>query len=207
MAQAIYADDRLFRAMTFGAPKSDDRDFLRSYIEAGATRLGKNADSFLSRARERFESFDLVGLDRKLNAFARKVRHMFDDDYIRPMSRIGEFQQAGPSMQRWCMANQKMQRLARSGVANGWRDQYKDPYPNRSGEDHPDYQAVVNGLATVDEHGHSSYTQYFNVYDRDYREELTHYQQTTIRDVVWQNLEALLAAGGDDPSDPDNGSL
>jgi hypothetical protein len=207
MAIAVYADDNVFRSLAYGSPRSDDRDFLRSHIESAATRLGKSGAAFLERARERFDSFDLHALDRKLDALKRKVRHAFDDDSIRPISRIGQFQQAGLNMQRWCMANTKTRRLVAADRMHGWKETYIDVEKGRFGEQHSDYRRVVNGLAATDEHGHTTFTQYMDCYDADYREELKFGDQTLIRDVIWANLEAIIAEGKDDPSDRNNGSL
>lgn len=207
MAIAVYADDNVFQALAYGAPRSDDREYLREHIEAAASRLGRTASAFVDRARERFNSFDLRALDRKLDAVKRKVRHAFDEDDIGPMSRIGEFQHAGFNKQRWLMANVKTRRLAHSDRMYGWRDTYIDVEPGRFGEAHRDYRQVVNGISRTDEHGHRFIEQFFDVYDEEKREELKFGDQTTIMDVMWVNLEAIIAQGKDDPSDPANGSL
>lgn len=207
MAIAVYADDNVFQALAYGAPRSEDRDYLRDHIEAAASRLGRTASAFVDRARERFESFDLRALDRKLDAVKRKVRHAFDSDDIGPMTRIGEFQNAGINKQRWLMANVKARRLAHADRMYGWRDSYVDMEPGRVGEQHRDYRQVVNGIARTDEHGHRFIEQFFDVYDEDRREELKFGDQTMIMDCMWENLEAIIAEGKDDPSDPSNGSL
>ena len=207
MAIAVYADDNVFRSLAYGSPKSEDRDFLRGHIESAAARLGKAGAAFIDRAKERFESFDLSALDRKLDALKRKVRHAFDDDNIGPMSKIGEFQQAGFNRQRWCMANVKARSLVQKDRMYGWRDTYLDVEKGRIGEQHSDYRKVINGLATTDEHGHTHHVEHFDCYDADYREELKFGDQTLIRDVMWANLEFYISQGTDDPSDPNNGSL
>jgi hypothetical protein len=207
MAIAVYADDQVFRALAYGSPRSEDRDYLRDHIESAAVRLGRTATAFIERSRERFESFDLRALDRKLDAIKRKVRHAFDDDQIRPMGRIGQFQQAGLNQQRWLMANVKARRLVHADRMFGWRDTYRDAEPTHVGDQHTDYRCVVNGIARSDEHGHRYFEQHFDVYDADYREELKFGDQTMIMDCMWANFEAIISDGKDDPSDPNNGSL
>lgn len=207
MAIAVYADDNVFQALAYGAPRSEDREYLRDHIENAALRLGRSAGAFIERARERFNSFDLRALDRKLDAVKRKVRHAFDDDNIGPMSRIGEFQQAGINKQRWLMANVKARRLVHSDRMYGWRDSYIDVEPGRFGEAHHDYRCVVNGIARTNEEGHRYIEQFFDVYDEDMREELKFDDQTTILDDMWVNFEAIISEGKDDPSDKNNGSL
>lgn len=207
MAVAVYANDDVFRSLAYGAPRSEDREFLRDHIESAAARLGRGAADFVNRARDRFNSFDLRALDRKLDAIKRKVRHAFDDDTIRPMVRIGDFQQAGINRQRWIMANPKARRLWQAGRMRGYEGSYVDMHKGKIGDDHPDYQIVVNGLCRVKEDGSAIFEQFFDCYDEDGREEISFDQQTTIHDVIWANLEAIIAAGRDDPTDEDNGSL
>lgn len=207
MAIAVYADDNVFRALAYGSPRSEDRDYLRDHIEGAAARLGRSAGAFIDRARERFNSFDLRALDRKLDAVKRKVRHAFDEDTIRPMSRIGEFQQAGINRQRWLMTNVKARRLYNADRMYGWRDTYVDVEPGRIGEDQRDYRCVVNGIARTNAEGYRYFEQFFDVVDEDKREELKFDEQVTIMDVMWVNLEAIIAQGKDDPSDKANGSL
>lgn len=207
MAIAVHADDDVFRSLVYGVPKSEDRDFLRGYIESAASRLGRGAEAFVAKARQRFESFDLRALDRKLESVTRKIRHGFDRDRIQPITKIGQYQHAGPTVQRWSLANPRVQRLLAAGRMNGWERTYSDPHRGKIGEDNPDYCKVVNGLARIDEHGHTKIVQYFNAYDADGREELNFREQVTIHDYMWSSMNAIIAQGQDDPTDEDNGSL
>lgn len=207
MAIAVYADDDTFRALAYGAPRSHDRDYLRDHIASAASRLGRTASAFIERAQQRFDSFDIHALDRKLDALGRKVRHAFDSDDIGPMIKIGEFQQAGILRQRWLMANPKARRLASQDRSWGFRDTYRDMEPGRIGELHSDYRKVTNGIAVSDAEGNTTIPQYFDAYDADYREELKFGDQTMIMQCMWANLEAIMADGKDDPLDPNNGSL
>jgi len=160
-----------------------------------------------NRAVDRFNSFDFDKIERKIDALKRKVTHLFDKDEIRPMSRIGQFQQAGPEQQRWLMANPRAKRLYERDMMNGWRDSYINTNPGRFGDDDPDYQQVMQGLHQFDENGNAHFVQYLHLYDEDGRTELTFGKQTTIRDSLWANFESFLDEGLDDPSDEHNGSL
>ncbi len=207
MAIAIHANDDVFRAMQFGSPRSEDRSFLRDHIENVASRLGRGAEAFIEKAKARFDSFDLRALDRKLESIKRKVRYGYDDDIIRPMSSIGQYQQAGFNCQRWVMANAKVQRMRRDDRIFGYQDTFIDRYHGRVGEDNPDHCKVVNGLVQFHEDGSNSFVQFSDAYDDEGREELDFAQQTTIRDSIWANLEAIIAMGRDDPTSPDNNCL
>lgn len=207
MAIAIYADDREFGAMHYGLPRSEDRAAIRDRLENTARSFGLVGSDLYQRAVDRFNSFDFDGIERKIAALTRKVTHLFDKDGIRPMSRIGQFQQAGPDQQRWLMANPRAKRLFEKDMMYGWRDTYINRNPGRYADDDPDYQQVMHGLLQFDEHGHSHFVQYLHLIDEDGRTELRFDQQTTIRDSMWANFNSFLDEGLDDPSDENNGSL
>lgn len=207
MAIAIYADDQEFGVMQYGLPRSEDRAAIRSRMENTARSFGLMGSDLYNRAVDRFNSFDFDKIERKIDALKRKVTHLFDKDEIRPMSRIGQFQQAGPEQQRWLMANPRAKRLYERDMMNGWRDSYINTNPGRFGDDDPDYQQVMQGLHQFDESGNAHFVQYLHLYDEDGRTELTFGKQTTIRDSLWANFESFLDEGLDDPSDEHNGSL
>lgn len=207
MAIAIYADDMEFGAMHYGLPRSEDRAAIRRRLENTARSYGMAGSEMYDRAMSRFNSFDFEKIERKLDSLKRRITHLFDNDEIRPMSKIGEFQQAGPDQQRWIMANPRAKRLHEKDMINGYKGSYKSRYPGRIGDDDPDYQQVMHGLFNFDKDGNAVSTQYLHLLDDDGRTELTMGQQTTIRDSLWENFSAILDLGQDDPSDKDNSSL
>lgn len=207
MAIAVYADDQEFGAMHYGIPRSEDRAAIRRRMENTARSFGLIGSEIYERSLNRFESFDFEKISRKIDAMKRKVTHLFDRDEIRPMWKIGDFQNAGLDQQRWLMANPRAKRLFEKDMMNGYRDTHKPMYPGLYGEDDPDYQEVMNGLYHEDEEGNGHITQFLHILDDDGRSKLTFGQQTTIKDSMWANFNAILNLGQDDPSDRNNGSL
>lgn len=207
MAIGIYADDQEFGVMHYGLPRSEDRAAIRQRMENTARSFGLSGSEAFTRAVQRFESFDFDKLERKMDALKRKVSHLFDRDEIRPMWKIGQFQQAGPEQQRWLMANPRAQRLAEKDMMNGWRDSFVNYFEGRYGEDNPDYQSVMDGMVVFNEEGGAVATQYLTNRDDDNRGPLRFAEQTLVKDSMWANFNAYLDAGMDDPSDANNGSL
>jgi len=207
MAIAIYADDQEFGAMHYGLPRSEDRAAIRQRMENTARSFGLTGSDMFQRAIGRFESFDFDRLERKIDALKRKVTHLFDKDEIRPMGRIGQFQQAGPEQQRWLMANPRVQKLFEKDMINGWGKKFTNYFEGRYGEENEDYQAVMDGIVTFNEEGGAVATQYLTIRDGDNRGPLNFSDQCIVRTSMWANFESFLDDGLDDPSDPDNGSL
>lgn len=208
MAVAIYATDADYSVMRYGVPRSEDRASIRRRLESTARSHGLIGSEMYDRAVQRFDSFNFERIERKLDALKRKVSHLFDTDEVRMMHDIGDFQQAGPVLQRWIMANPRAKRLHEKDMIHGYKSSgYVPNYPGRYGHDDPDYQQVMHGLHYTDEEGNDVFTNYLHIVDDDGRTELTFGAQTTIRDSIWANFEAHLDAGMDDPTSPDNGSL
>jgi hypothetical protein len=207
MAIAVYADDMEFDAMHHGIPDPEDREAILTRMESLAGRHGIREGGIFSRALERFRSFDFEKVERKLDSIGRRVRHMFDRDEIRPLSSIGQFQQAGPDLRRWIMANPRARRLHERGLISGYAKSGWKPYTKDIGEYDPDYQVVMDGLVQFDDDGNSFFEEFLHLRDMDNRSQLTFGQQTTIRDSIWNNFNAWLDRGLDDPSDEENGSL
>jgi hypothetical protein len=207
MAIAIYADDQEFGVMHYGLPRSEDRAAIRQRMENTARSFGLAGSEVFNRAVQRFESFDFDRLERKMDALKRKVSHLFDRDEIRPMWKIGQFQQAGPEQQRWLMANPRAQRLFEKDMMNGWRDSFVNYFQGKVGEENPDYQAVMDGMVVFNEEGGAVATQYLTIRDADNRGPLRFAEQTLVKDSMWANFNAYLDEGLDDPSDSNNGSL
>ncbi|QTH80349.1 hypothetical protein PA10_00149 [Pseudomonas phage pPa_SNUABM_DT01] len=207
MAIAIYADDQEFGVMHYGLPRSEDRAAIRQRMENTARSFGLTGSDLFSKAISRFESFDFDKVERKLDALKRKVTHLFDRDEIRPMWKIGQFQQAGPVQQRWLMANPRAQKLFEADMMYGWRDTFVNHHKGRYGEENPDYRAVMDGLVVFNEEGGAVCTQFLTDRDADNRGVLNFSDQTLVHGSMWANFGAFLDEGLDDPGDPNNGSL
>ena len=207
MAIAVYASDDDYGFMRYGLPSSNERSMLRDRIEHTARSHGLLDSDFYRRAVDKFNSIDFERIERKIEAVRREVTHIFDRDIIKPMSSIGEFQQAGPNQARWLMANPRAKKLFEQDMIHGWRDMFTNRNPGRYGDDDPDYQQVMNGLAQFDEEGNEKFVQYLHLYDEDGRTELAFADQVRVRDSMWANFNAFLDEGLDDPSSEENNSL
>ncbi|MNX74912.1 hypothetical protein D3C86_1063670 [compost metagenome] len=193
--------------MRYGLPSSGERTMLRDRLESTARSHGLLDSDFYRKAVDKFNSIDFERIERKIEAVRRKVTHIFDHDAIRNMSSIGDFQQAGPVQARWIMANPRAKKLFEKDMLHGYRDMFTNRYPGRYGDDDPDYQQVMNGLAQFDEAGNAKFVEYLHLYDEDGRTELSFANQVRVRDSMWANFDAFLDEGLDDPSSEDNNSL
>jgi hypothetical protein len=206
MSNTASANADVFNAVLFGEQRSENRRFLQRHLEQASSTVTEHGRRFLDRARKTFESYDSASVSRSLRAIKRKLDHRFDLDDIRALRDMGALQNAGFKMQRWNMANPKVRQSWQRGRCHGYADTYVDMEPGALGETHTDYKKVMNGLPVTDDNGDTTWVQYFDALDENGDEELQHDQQLEVLETWdWQN--AFQALGGDDSTDPANGSL
>ena len=205
MANVTVSGFDVFQGMISGTQSRDNISFLDRKLEEFKGSLSHAGRHIAERARKFFDDYDFEGINRTVRAFQRKMESRFVPNDVRPMRKIGEFQQAGTTNIRWMHANPTFRRTWQKGRCEGWGDKYFDLEPGSVGESHTDYKKVMNGLTQFTEEGHSYNVTYFDAIE-DGREELDLDQQNDIRES-WDWLEHFLSLGGDDPSSPSNNSL
>jgi len=206
MANVIECGGELFTAMLHGRQRVENRSFLADRLDRASDMLTETGRKFMSRAREAFDAFDSEAIERGVRAIKRKLTGRWQEPDIRPLSSIGEFQQASIKSQRWLMADPVLRGLVHKDRAHGYRDTYVDMEPGSVGERHTDYKRVMNGIVVVNEDGDAESTTYYDAIDENGVEALQLDEQNIIIDN-WDWQRHYLAQLQDDPSSHSNGSL
>jgi hypothetical protein len=205
MANAIIGGNDLFSAYIHGAESVKNRNFLSRQWDNVSNAVQTRGRAFIERTRKAFEEYDTDILDRGVRAIKRRMDNRWGDNEVCRYSSIGEFQNANVKMIRWMQANPRIRKATKGGRCNGWEGLYVDLEPELWGENHSDYQRVMNGMNRTDEHGHTHFTTYMNACDED-NEELTFGSQIDILHS-WEQLETYMDANLDDPTDKNNNAL
>jgi hypothetical protein len=114
--------------------------------------------------------------------------------YILPLFELEEFQEAGPAMQRWAMANPVVRERWHGNLCDGWSDTYFDQHPGDVGKTHYDFMMVTDGVVQTsvnekDEAGWS-YTNYsFEMMEGD--RPLTVAEKSDLQ-ACWLAIEELM---------------
>ena len=199
-------DNASFTAALFGEPQRGLVEYIGYRYDQASQYLSDRARQWMSEARGMFQKADYEDLLRTTRAMRRNIEGAFRDDVIRPMWGIGEFQTAGPVMQRWIMASPDVRELYHQNGCDGYSGSYYDRYPGVVGEGHYDYRRVMDGVVVIQDDGawHAdSYIETLADNDRD----LLPDEQHDILSSVWKQAKRFIVAGEDDPTSKWNGSL
>jgi hypothetical protein len=210
MAQVFEGGEHYFNALTSGTPHQGTIGFITGQFNTASSNLTDAGRRFYEQARVSVENAINSDAMRLAQAATRKLRSLWDEDCIRPLQDIGDFQYAPLIMQRYIMAQPTIRKLYQQQRCDGYSDTYIDIHPNVIGEDHYDYRRVMNGVVTIseeDEDGNSEWssTTYLDELNEDDNELLFEEQLEIIQ--TWDKLQALLDEGKDDPTSRYNAEL
>lgn len=199
-------DNTMFKTGLFGEPIRQLVDYVGEQYDHMSQFLNDRARQWMSQSREIFQRTDYDTLMRTSRAVSRQLKGAFREDIIRPYYGIDEFQTAGPTMQRWIMAEPTVREMYHGRECDGYTGTYVDLSPGRIGEYHYDYRRVMDGVVVVDEEtGHWHADSHLEpLYEGD-RDLLPDEQMDILRS--WDHLRRHLLAGEEDPTSPWNGSL
>ena len=140
----------------------------------------------------------------------RKVRSLWQEDTIRKLDSIGDFQHAPNVMRRFLMAEPTIRALWQKQLCDGYDDIMEDTR-GKADNEVQEYRQVMNGMIVsdnLDEDLDHSYTIY------DYHEDqlIEPSQRLSSSDQLdiyssWQALKHYVAVGEEDPTSESNGFL
>lgn len=211
MVQLVAGGPEMYDAMIFRESHQGTINFLAQQFENSKNLLVGAGTAFMDKARTVFEEVNSSEAMRRARALARSVGNMWEKDEIKSIWDLADFQSAKPTMQRYLMANPVVRDLFVAQRIDGYSDTYVDMEPGRKGLDHYDYRMVMDGVI-VDtppekegEEAGWSYRLFFEEYLEDDRP-----LDVAEKDMVlssWEAMNAILAWGEDDPTDPLGGKL
>lgn len=211
MARIIQGGAAMFNAVHYGRQSQEAVNFLTRQFENVTHHLSEAGRAFYQKAQEAFEYINSDHATRLLRAAGRALDSLYMPDRIQPLSTIGHLQHAPPVMQRWIMAEPTLRKLHIAGRVEGYSDSYLDLDPGRVGDQHYDYQRVMQGVVVVDEEpdedGNRGWTatQYLGGLLPDDRE-LEFGEQLDIMET-WRHVRKHVAKGDDDPTSRYNAQI
>ena len=134
----------------------------------------------------------------------RKVRSLWNENDIRELTTIGDFQNPPEKMKRYIMAEPTVRALWQKQLCDGY-DDYCENNRDKSGEELVEYRNVMNGMILTED---DEYDHTFTIYDDpidNYEPEnkISTAEQFEIFNT-WQNLRTLIAKGEEDPTSGSN---
>lgn len=215
MANVFYGTDNdQFSAYVHGVISDDSIAALEKSMFQSTSRLTDTGRRFVERAQERFNEIDYDLIKRRVKSLKRKVSSFWDRNTVREIDDIATMQHPGETMRRWIMASPDIRARVRSGRSAGYSSVYMlgdesefvDTDCDLPDTDRLDYKAVMNGMAQTDDDGNTYFHTYFDTFEDGY-EELDISEKVDIIHTWGNVFNALNVVNGEDPLDPNNGSL
>lgn len=194
----------LFNAMAYGQPTQRDMDFFQRSREAiMSSSWGQTAQQFYNNVKQGFDSFSLDKLQTFINVAANKLSSLWEMDTIRPLITIEDMQFAPSKMIRWVMANPVTREFYHDRRCEGYGDKYIDTAPGIRGENHLDYQIVMQGMEHYDKELEANvWTTYSDIGTDDPYHDVNQLTLSEKLDILltWEYMNAKFEEMGEDPT-------
>lgn len=187
---ASFGGNKAFDAAVYGMQDMRTVEYLQNQMQ-DLSRYNLPQE-FISRTMNLYDQYN--GSEALARASALINNH-YDAyaDSIRMINDVFKAQTANLNMQRYIMANPTVRELYLKNRIDGYSNSYVNVHGNLIGEDHLDYQRVMNGAVIETEEGHQIK---FYLDDSDDDIPLAPTEQLDIR-ITWDWTDFMY-------SDPDN---
>lgn len=190
--------DVAWGAIAFGEQNPVNLNYFQNQLSNITSGLNDYAKSFYSEIGNIFDKFTNSEAVRNVRNALRGAANLFNNDIIKPLYEMEEFQTATLRMQRWIMANPVVRQAFIEQKCDGYSDTYVDLHPGKIMDQHYDYRRVMDGVVQFDEEGNDFYKHYFeDLLDGD--KNLTFDEK---RDILqsWEIVEMFMRKGAEDPT-------
>lgn len=123
------------------------RDYLSERSEEFGRRIrGTAAERYRNDKTFSRRIIDIDEVTRRMRSITRRIGSVWQQDIIRDLSSIGDFQNAPSSMLRWLAAAPEVKEQLNYGRLAGWEDRYTNESTSEVGESHRDYRLLMDGV-------------------------------------------------------------
>lgn len=197
--------DVAWGAIAFGEQNPINMDYFKNQFSSLATGLNDYAKGFYSEVSNIVEKFTNSDAVRTVRNALKSAASLFNNDIIKPLYEMEDFQTATVRMQRWIMANPVVRQSFIEQKCDGYSDSYIDLYPGKIKDDHYDYRRVMDGVAQFDENDHECFKMYYEDLVEGDRE-LSFDEKKDILQT-WEIVEMFMKKAAQDPTSQFGGSL
>lgn len=189
-------------ALIYPPPDNNLLTYLNNNIQSAIESTANLSNHFVQSVKGMYEKFNNSAVLNAGRALLYSTGTHFNQNVIFPLNN-GNMVTANLIMQQYIMAHPEVNHLNHQNMCYGFQDTYFNYEPEVYGKDRMDYQRVMDGVLQINEEGEDGYIMYYS--NGDIQDELHPMDKLSILDT-WSELEYMIA-NGDDPTDPDGGSL
>lgn len=196
--RVIAGGEAAWDAVAYGQQNPVNLGYFQQQLQNIGHGLNEQAQAFYKDAHQIYDKFTNSDAVRMMRSAMKSAATLFNDNIIRPLSHIDEFQNASYQMQRWNMANPAIRQLYIDQKCDGYSDTYIDNEPGKVGDQHYDYRRVMNDVVVVCEDGEEYYKTYYEDLLPNDRE-LTIDEKSDILST-WDIMNMFVKAMKEDPT-------
>ena len=192
-------------AIAYGQQNPNNLQYFKNQLQSIGQTLNEQAKDFYKDIHDIYDRFTNSDAMRLMRTAMKSAASLFNDNIIRSLTDIDQFQNASYQMQRWVMANPVIRKMYHDQQCKGYIDTYTDNEPDKIADNHYDYRRVMQNVVVCDE----DEGEYFKTYLEDLLpgdRELTIDEQSDIF-ITWENLQAMIKAKQSDPTSQYGASL
>ncbi|AFO71131.1 hypothetical protein FDI90_gp324 [Pseudomonas phage PA7] len=170
--------------------------WLGERSQALRSTMSTAAASFFNTAQNMYSMISESAAVQALRNLTTKKDNLWQSNNIVYLETLAELQTAGPIMQRWVMAHERLRTMYLNNEVDGYGGSYNNIQGDAVGERQFDYRRVMDGVMYTDkkEFGYKNYHEDIKS-DRKLR---LHEKVDIIR--MWNAIDGHLDAGEEDPT-------
>lgn len=198
MSMLLSGGNAAVQALLYGGIHPATQAYFDSQPSAERAPLLAEAKSFFNDTVQRFGFMATEATKRLVRDVRRTADWCFHGDYVRPLRSTVELQMASPIMRRYIMAEPLVRKMYHKQQLSGFDGEYADRLPQLEGEDHPDYQRVMQDHVVVNAQDESFATHWMED-DLEDEAPLSFQEQLDIQEV-WAMARDAIVRGKEDPT-------
>lgn len=194
-------------ASMFGRPSKALQQTIQT-IHAGLATTAIGQTQLFQNAVNKFQDMNFGQTAKVIDSMRSKHESTMNQEAIRVISTIGEFQEASYNMRRIVMATPSVRQEFQAGNICGYAGLYIDASPTGIAESHYDYRVFTNGVVMHEEQEDGTVKSTIRSYVEPRKEEYTiDIMQKRAAAIVMANANYLLNNSDYDLTSPDNDML
>lgn len=208
MAIIVQGDDATFSEMTSGVPHPSTLQFLDQERQQPTHMLTHYSQQFVDHTQKLIDWIENSQAARYAQAARRAIGQVWEDQCIRHLSSMADFQWAPQPMTRWLMAEPMVRQYYHQQKLEGYQNQYADPFPEQTEPtENLEYRHVMNGVIVMNDSDQGPEWSASTYYDD--RPDVIPMDFLDQIDIIhsWENIRHWITKGRDDPTSRFNASL
>lgn len=199
----IRGGETAFNSLVYPPPDTRLLQYFANNIQAAYDTLGEVGQQFIGNVKSMYDKFNSEAALNTSKLLMYQAGMHFNQDVIYPVP-MDQLGLANNAMQAFIIAQPDVNRLYQKDMCYGYQDTYINPEPDNSGEERLHYKLAMHGMLQFDdtEEG-SGFVKYYSTSDDV--ERLSTLDKFSVIDT-WHNVLQMIASGND-PTDPDHGTL